>query len=145
MTEQKSEFYERYARLDELKKTARDKFSPPVTEQKDLAEPLRLPSEPRTHTDLPPTGGIIQRRRRGVAVAPIPTNESKTMSGRKITRNHTRRGLTNPNGTDNYILESIEHKGEPLPKDRLKALRLIFSRTAGIMRHTEKNKTVHGK
>ena len=133
--------HSRLAMHGEVVKTVPDRLTPGFRGTSEQSPDLPL-GKPKTPTDapsdLPPQGGIIQRRKRGDLTPPIPTNTQDSLEGQETTRNFTRRGQTPVNGTDNYILESIDHKGEPLPKDRTKALKHIFGRTAGILRSAQK-------
>ena len=123
--------YGKLARPGEVKKT-RTKTEP-------LSQANPLPRTPEYQTDLPQSGGIIQRRKRGRVIAPIPSNETQTLDDNStVVRNFTRRGVTTFSGEDEYIFESIRQGKEPGAGVRARALKNIYGRARGIIRSAEK-------
>lgn len=132
--------YSTLARHGEVKKTKSDSLTPPAGRPSTGGDyHMPKPATQQDHpSDLSPHGGIIQRRKRDNVIAPIPSGTQQNIEGHEVSTNFTRRGRTPFNGTDTYIMESIEHHGEPFPKTRTKALRHLHKRSAEILKEAEK-------
>ncbi len=133
--------YRTLATEGEVKKTKPDALTPQGAKpglggHHLMAKPAQ---EPHSPSDLPPGGGIIQRRRRGNVTPPIPSGEQNDLDGTSVQTNFTRRGRTPFNGVDQYIQETINNGGkEPHHTTRNRALRFLHTRSDAIVEAAEK-------
>jgi hypothetical protein len=133
--------YSALAREGEVKKTKPDALTPQAAKPgKGGKHPMAKPAgEPHHPSDLPPTGGIIQRRQRDNVTPPIPSGTQQDIERHYASTNSTRRGRTPLNGVDQYIQDTLENGGnEPHLTARNRALRYLHARSDGIVKAAEK-------
>lgn len=133
--------YSKLAREGEVKKTIPDALTPQAAKPgKGGDYPMAKPAGEQHHpSNLPPEGGIIQRRRRGNVTPPIPSGAQNNIEGDRTSTNFTRRGRTPLNGVDQYIQETTQNGGnEPHPTIRNRALRYLHKRSDAIVEAAEK-------